>query len=139
MGARAPAPSATHPRTSMCTHRHTFSISKFPKLPFLGLFRGPKTKSRKNTLKLARYTPQAIHILFGVQTSGANRITPRNKYVHTQAHMLDVEISAKIAIFEGFRGPNFSLLKIMLEHAHFMLNAAVGSKPCRLFFRRKRT
>ena len=83
----------------------------------LGLFRAPKTKPRKNTLKHALYTPQAIHILFGVQTTGANRITPQKKYVHTQAHMFDAEISAKMAIFEGFRGPNFSLLKMVPEHA----------------------
>ena len=92
-------------------------------MPFWGLFRSPKTKSRKNTLKLALYTPQAIYILFGVQTSGADSITPQNKYVHTQAHMLDAEISAKIAIFEDFRGTNFSLLKMMPEHAQYVPTA----------------
>ena len=74
-------------------------------------------------LKLAQYTPKAIHILFGVQTTGANRITPQNKYVHTRAHMFDAEISAKMAIFEGFRGPNFSLLKMVPEHSQYVPKA----------------
>ena len=61
--------------------------------------------------------PQAIHILFGVQTTGADSITPQNKYVHTQAHIFDAEISAKMAILEGFRGPKNSFLKIVPKHA----------------------
>ena len=68
-------------------------------------------------VKLAQYTPKAIHILFGVQTTGASRITPRNKYVHTQAHTFDAEISSKMAILEGFRGQKNSLLKIVPKQA----------------------
>ena len=114
------------PRTpeQVCAHTGTlFRFQNFPKLPFLSLLRGPKTKSRKNTLKLALYTPQAIHILFGVQTTGANRITPRNEYVHTQAHMFDAEISTKMAIFEGFRGLNFTLPKRVPEHVQYVPKA----------------
>ena len=83
----------------------------------MGLFRGTKTKSWKNTLKLAQYTPQAIHILFGVQTFGADSITPQNKYVHTQAHTFDAEISAKMAILEGFTGQKSGLLEIVPKQA----------------------
>ena len=68
-------------------------------------------------VKLAQYTPKAIHILFGVQTTGASRITPRNKYVHTQAHMLNAEISAKMAISGGFRSRKISLLEMVPKHA----------------------
>ena len=68
-------------------------------------------------IKLAQYTPKAIHILFGVQTTGENRITPQNKYVHTQAHTFDAKISAKMAILEGFRGQTNSLLKIVPKQA----------------------
>ena len=68
-------------------------------------------------LKLARCTPKAIHILFGVQNTSENRITPQNKYVHTQAHTFDAEISAKMAILEGVRGQKNSLLKIVPKQA----------------------
>jgi hypothetical protein len=37
--------------------------------------------------------------------------------------MLDAEISAKIAIFEGFRGPNFSLPKMVPERAQYVPKA----------------
>ena len=65
----------------------------------------------------AIYPPQAIPILIGVQTTGEDRITPQNKYVHTQTHMFDAEISAKMAILEGFRGQTNSLLKIVPKQA----------------------
>ena len=72
---------------------------------------------KKHPQTCAIYPPQVIHILFGVQTTGVSRITPRNKYVHTQAHTFDAEISAKMAILEGFRGQKNSLLKIVPKQA----------------------
>ena len=72
---------------------------------------------KKHSQTCAIYPPQAIHILFVVQTFGADSITPQNKYVHTQAHTFDAEISAKMAILEGFRGQKNSLLKIVPKQA----------------------
>ncbi len=116
LGSKLPVRIVSRPE-KVCAHTGThFRFQNFQKWPFLGLFRGPKTKPRKNTLKHALYTPQTIHILFGVQISGANRITPQNKYVHTRAHMFEAETSAKMAIFEGFRGTNFSSLKMVPKH-----------------------
>ena len=37
--------------------------------------------------------------------------------------MFDAEISAKMIIFEGFRGPNFSLLKMAPERAQYVPKA----------------
>ena len=72
---------------------------------------------KKHPQTCAIYPLQAIHILFEVQTFGADSITPQNKYVHTQAHTFDAEISAKMAILEGFRGQKNSLLKIVPKQA----------------------
>ena len=115
---QAHLPRASRTPEQVCAHTGTQNeFQKFQKTPILAVFRGPKSKLRENVLKLARYTSKAIHILLGVQTTGAGRITPQNKYVHTQAHIFDAEISTKMAILAGFRGPKKSFSKMMPKHA----------------------
>ena len=99
---------------------HTISISKiFQNVLFWPFLEAQKVRREKKYSNLCNVPPppKAIYTLFGVLTFGADSITPQNKYVHTQAHTFDAEISAKMAILEGFRGQKNSLLKIVPKQA----------------------
>jgi hypothetical protein len=99
------------------TQAHIFDFKIFKNGLFWAFLGAQKLSHEKTPSNLRNIPPQAIHILFGVQTTGADSITPQNKYVHTQAHTFDAEISAKMAILEGFRGQKNSLLKIVPKQA----------------------
>ena len=55
------------------------------------------------------------------------RNAPQNKYVYTQAHIFDVEISAKTAILAGFRAPDKIFSKMMPKHKQWDPRAILTS------------